>query len=260
MTTIALTRAVSPSIVDCALSFIEREPIDPGLAQEQHEGYEDLLRRLGLEVVRVPPTPDLPDAVFVEDTALVVDELAILTAPKLDSRRRELASMAEVLSRYRPLRRLDGDATLDGGDVLQVGRTIYVGLSARTNPEAILQLQRHLDPFGYAVKPISFDGCLHLKSAVTHIGRDTLLANPAWVDTSQFDGVAAVPVSPEEPHAGNALLVGNTVILPASFPKTRARLQEHGFQIETVDVSELQKAEAGVTCCSVIFTREAPQT
>lgn len=253
MTLIALTRAVSPALADCALTFLEREPIDVSLATEQHRAYEEVLRELGAHVISLPPEPDLPDSVFVEDTAVVVEELAVLTAPLLPSRRREVASVAAALAPYRPHRFLNRDATLEGGDVLRIGRTLYVGLSARTNRAGVAGLAAALEPHGYTVRTVMLDGCLHLKSACTYIGRNTLLANRAWVDITQLGPLEVVDVAPTEPGAGNALLIGETVVLPASFPETQGRLTSRGFPVQTVDVSELQKAEAGVTCCSIVF-------
>lgn len=250
---IALTRPVSPSIGDCALSFIEREPIHVDLAQRQHEAYEACLRTLGVTLVEIPEAPDLPDAVFVEDTAVVVEEVAVLTAPSLESRRQEVESVAEVLGGYRPLERLTGEAHLDGGDVLRIGRSIYVGISSRTNEAAASQLAGLLAPHGYTVRTVRFAGCLHLKSACTFIGHDAILVNPAWVDPTQIKGVEVVAVAPEEPHAANALPIGETVLLPSAFPATRRLLEGRGFHVQPVDVSELQKAEAGVTCCSIVF-------
>lgn len=249
----AITRAVSPTITDCALSFIERDPIDVERAEAQHRAYEECLRGLSVRVISLPAVPELPDAVFVEDTAVVTDEVAVLTAPRLPSRRREVASMRATLAAYRPLHALDGEACLEGGDVLRIGRTVYVGVSHRSNRAGVDALASRLGPLGYHVLPAEFSGCLHLKTACTFIGRDTLLANPDWVDTTQFGGVEVIATAPGEPEAGNGLLIGDTVVMPASFPATRARLEARGFQVVPVDVTELQKAEAGVTCCSIVF-------
>ena len=249
----ALTRAVSPSLVDCALTFRERTPIDVERAMAQHAAYEDSLRGLGVRVVSLPAEPDLPDAVFVEDTAVVVDELAVLAAPLLPSRRREVASMDAALAPWRRRAYIQGDGTLEGGDVMRIGRDLYAGRSARTNDAGIAQLAAHLEPLGYAVHAARFSDCLHLKSACTYIGRHTVLANRDWVDTGQFGGVDVIDVDPEEPGAANALLVDGHVVLPASYPLTRRRLTAAGFAVAAVDVSELQKAEAGVTCCSILL-------
>lgn len=249
----ALTRAVSPSLAQCALSFIEREPIDVALAMRQHQGYEECLRHLGLRLLALPPEPELPDAVFVEDTAVVVDEVAVLTAPLLDARRREVASVASALAPYRPLRSIEGTGTLEGGDVMRSGRTVYAGVSARSNRAGIAQLAAALEPFGYTVEAVEFTGCLHLKSACCFVGPQTILANRDWVDTTQLPGLQVVEVALDEPAAANALAVAGHVLLPAAFPRTAERLEQRGFQVIRLDVSELQKAEAGVTCCSVIF-------
>jgi dimethylargininase len=187
----------------------------------------------------------------------VVDELAVMTRPLLPARQAEVASVAVELERFRPVAWVSGEATLEGGDVLRIGRRVYVGLSARTNAAGVEQLASFLEPHGYRVQAVSFGGCLHLKSACTGIGRDSLLANREWVDPDQFAGCGVVDVDPSEPAAGNALLVGDAVVLPANFPQTARRLREQGFRVEAVDVSELQKAEAGVTCCSILLTEDA---
>jgi dimethylargininase len=251
---IALTRAVSPSLADCALSFLERESIDVEQANRQHQAYEACLRNLGLEVISLPAEPELPDAVFVEDTAVVVDELAVITRPALDSRQREVSSVAAALARYRPLCHINGSATLEGGDVLRIDRRFYVGLSRRTNREGVAQLAVFLEPLGYEVCLVQIADCLHLKTACTYLGRNTLLANRTWVDTAQFPDLVVIEVPSSEPGAGNSLSIGDAVILPASFPETRYKLEAAGFRVHSVDVAELEKAEAGVTCCSLIFS------
>jgi dimethylargininase len=256
MSLVAITRPVSPTIADCALTYLERQSIDPELAAEQHRRYVDALQHLGARIIELPKAPELPDAVFVEDTAVVVDETAIMTAPRLDSRRQEVSSTATVLAQYRELHYLHGDATLEGGDVVRIGRTLYVGLSTRTNREGIDQLAGFLRPYQYDVRATRFEGCLHLKTACTYVGSNTLLANNAWVNTDQFDDVDVLPVGPDEPEAGNALVANGTVLMPSSFPATKAALIDRGFRVVTVNVSELQKAEAGVTCCSILLRHE----
>jgi dimethylargininase len=253
MTTYAIVRPVSPSIVECALTYLDRQPIDPDLAARQHDAYVETLRSLGAEIVELPAAPDLPDAVFVEDTAVVVDEIGVITAPRLDARRQEVQSTAATLSDYRALKQIQGEGTLEGGDVLRIGRTLYVGLSHRSNAEGVAQLADYLRPYDYEVIGTPFDGALHLKTACTFIGNRTLLANPSWVDTSRFGDVDVIEVAPGEETAGNALLLNETVVLPANFPATRAILEERGFRVVPVDVTELQKAEAGVTCCSILL-------
>jgi dimethylargininase len=247
---VALTRPVSATIADCELTFLDRRPIDARRAAAQHEAYERCLAE-HCTLVRLVAAHDLPDAVFVEDAALVLDEIAILTRPGAESRRAETQSVEAALKQYRPLSRIHSPGTLDGGDVLLLDRTIYVGRSQRTNDSGIAQL-RSLAA-GYDVVPIAFRGCLHLKSAVTRIGERTLLINPEWVDPGVFRGFETIPVDPDEPHAANALRLDDSVLYSASYPRTRHALEERGHRVVTVDVSELEKAEAGVTCCSIIF-------
>jgi dimethylargininase len=249
---LAYTRAVSPTLGDCELTHLARTPIDVKRAAAEHAAYEDTLRRLGVNVRRIAAAPHLPDAVFVEDTAIVFDELAVITRPGAESRRPERRAVAESLSAHRSLEIIEEPATLDGGDVLVDGERVYVGRSSRTNEAAIAQLTTILHPLDYRVIPVEFRGCLHLKSAVTRIGDGLLLLNPDWVESSVFSGARVVPVDPREPHAANALAVGGAVIFPKQYPATRARLESEGLRVASVDTTELTKAEAGVTCCSLI--------
>lgn len=252
---IAITREVSPSMARCELTHIERQPIDYALARDQHHQYEAALAALGCQIHRLPAEPELPDSVFIEDTAIVLDEAAIITRPGADSRKPETPSIARALAPHRCLYTIEAPGTVDGGDVLLLGKTLYVGLSSRSNPSAIEQMQAFLKPFGYSVMGVPVSGCLHLKSAVTPVADDTLLANRSWVDASAFGKMKVIEVVPSEPYAGNALLVGGSVIYPANFSRTRQRLEDCGFRLSIVDVSELQKAEGAVTCCSLIFTQ-----
>jgi dimethylargininase len=250
---IAITRQVSPAIARCELTHLERVAIDVELAQAQHRQYEVCLAALGCEVQSLPAEPDLPDSVFIEDAAIVLDELAIITRPGADSRRPETVSIARALEPYRRLVNIEAPSTVDGGDVLRVGKTLYVGLSSRSNPSAIEQMQSALRPYGYTVQGVPVQGCLHLKSAVTQAAEDALLINPNWVDKRTFRTWRLIEVDAAEPYAGNALLIGGTLIYPASFPRTRERLEAHDIHMMTVDVSELAKAEGAVTCCSLVF-------
>jgi dimethylargininase len=250
---IAITRAVSPSLGDCQLTHLSRLPIDVDKATEQHRVYRESLTRLGVRVIALPAEPDLPDAVFVEDTAVVLDEVAVITRPGPTSRQPETKSMAGALSNYRPLRFIQPPATLEGGDVLRIDRTMYVGLTTRTNREGIDQLRKIVEPFGYRVKAVDVGECLHLKSACTYLGHGTLLANRSWVFVDTFSEYELIDTLSLEPWAANTLRIGETLLLPSSFPETRALLEAKGFTVESIDISELQKAEAGLTCLSVIF-------
>jgi dimethylargininase len=248
----AITRPVSSSINHCELSFHARQPIDVAKAIAQHKAYQDCLAELGVEIVSLPAEPELPDAVFVEDAAVVVDEVAVIPIMGAPSRRPEARTLIDTLSRYRPIKFLVEPATLDGGDVLRAGRFVFIGLSERTNRKACSQLSDLLGTYGYQVQAVEVRGCLHLKSACSYAGSDTMLVNRSWVDTERLRGFELIDVPDEEPAAANALLVKDVVIIPASFPKTRALLEQRGFRVRMIDLSELQKAEAGVTCSSLM--------
>jgi dimethylargininase len=208
--------------------------------------------------VRVPAAPDLPDAVFIEDTAIVLDEVAIITRPGAPSRRDEIDAVASLLAAHRPVRALEPPATLDGGDVLRLGRTLYVGRSGRSNAHGIEQLRSLVAPLAYEVVAVEFTGCLHLKSAVTALADGLLLHNPAWVSAAAFPSCDAVAVDEHEPHAANALLVDWAIVFPSQHPRTLARLIARGLRVATIDTRELGKAEGGVTCCSLIFETRVP--
>jgi dimethylargininase len=250
---IALTRPVSDSLGQCELTHLARTPIDVQRARRQHHAYEQALADLGCRVERLPAQHDLPDAVFCEDAAIVLDELALIARPGAPSRRPELPSVARALARYRDLAEIAAPGTLDGGDVLCVGRKIYVGLSQRSNRAAIEQISALLSPLGYAVRGVAVTGCLHLKSAVTEVAPGTLLVHRAWIDVSALADHALIDVEPGEPFAANALRIGDALLYATAYPRTLARLRAHGIDVRTVDVSELAKAEGAVTCCSLIL-------
>lgn len=249
---IALTRPVSPTLADCELTHLERVVIDVELAATQHAAYEDALRSLGVVIVPVVAAPEHPDAVFVEDTAIVLDDVAVITRPGAESRRGELEGVASVLVNYRTLLAMSAPATLDGGDVIRMGRTLYVGRSGRTNDAGIEQLRRLVAAHDYRVVAVHFTGCLHLKSAATAIADDTVLLNPDWVSASAFAGCDTLTVDRREPDGANALRIGDSLIYSSQSPRTGAKLVQRGLRVCEVDLSELAKAEGAVTCCSLI--------
>jgi dimethylargininase len=249
----AITRKVSSALANCELSFIERKPIDLEKARAQHNAYQALLAKLGARVISLPEEPDLPDSMFVEDPAIVLDEVAVICSMGTESRRKEVPIIAAELEKFRKLAYVKLPGALEGGDVLCVGKKVFVGISARSNPEGIRQLAVILEHYGYDLTAIRVNGCLHLKSAVTTLGRHAMLANRSWFDWKRMEGFDWVDVDASEPHAGNALTIGNTVVFPSSFPKTRARIEAGGFNVQSLDISELQKAESGLTCSSLLF-------
>lgn len=255
MAWLALTRAVSPTLADCELTHLDRAPIDVARAEAQHAAYEDALRLLGCEVRRVPAAPDNPDAVFIEDTAVVLDEVAIITRPGAESRRTEVEPVATALAAYRPLHRIAAPGTIDGGDVMVVGSAIYVGRTRRTNDDGIAQLRAAVAPHGYRVIAVEVTGCLHLKSAVTALDHDTVLCNPAWVDPTAFAPKAAALVADDEPNAANVVRVGERLLAASAYPRTNEMLSQRGYSVVTVPADELAKAEGAVTCCALLLRR-----
>jgi dimethylargininase len=219
----------------------------------QHHAYEQELLKLGYSLVQAPAVPELPDSIFVEDTVIVVDEMAILTLPGAASRRPEVEGMASALLTYRRLHYIQAPGILDGGDVLRIGKKIWIGLSNRSNKPAVEQVQQWLSPFGYEVEGLQINGCLHLKSAVTQVGPNTLLINSNWANPAFFPGFEMIEVDPEEPGAANALYLDNKIIYPLNYPKTLQRLQSAGIDTIPVNQSEVIKAEGGVTCCCVLL-------
>ena len=250
---IAITRAVSAGIAACELTHLERQAIDLDRARVQHRAYEEALARAGCRVESLPALDELPDSVFVEDVAIVLDELAVITRPGAESRRPETEHMAPVLAGHRRLSFIQEPGTLDGGDVLRLGRRIFVGQSGRSDERGIEQLRAVAWPYGYTVAAVPVSGCLHLKSAVTKVAPGVVLVNPAWIDAAALGDVLVLHIDPDEPYAANGLLVGGRLIYPTSFPKTRRQLEAAGLTVDAVDVSELQKAEGAVTCCSLVF-------
>ena len=248
----AFTRAVSPRIAECELTHLERVPIDPEKAAVQHAAYEQALADSGFELIRLPELPDDPDAVFVEDTALILGDHAIITRPGVASRANETASTAEGLQGHFEIRRLES-GYLDGGAVLKIGSGLYVGVSTRTDRAGIAALADLVRPLGYEVVAAETGACLHLKTGASYAGDGLLLYNRDAIDPAQFAGVDALAVS--EPDAANCVRAGGRLILPAGNPRTAEALRGRGFEVVEVDVSELQKAEAGVTCMSLIDDR-----
>ena len=262
---LALTRAVPPSIQRCELTHLQREPIDYARAVLEHAAYEDALRTLGCRVERLPDLPEHPDSVFVEDTAIVFDQVAVIARPGAASRRGEIESTARVLEKHRPLAYIQAPATLDGGDVLVTPGRVFVGISGRTNADGARGLAAILAPHAIEVVPVTVTGCLHLKSAVTLVppeaGREghavpRLLLNPAWIDRAFFSGFDLIDVDPSEPDAGNVLLVGDRLVCAEAPTKTRRRLEALGLSTLIVPAGELAKAEGGLTCGSILLTAE----
>lgn len=249
---VAITREVSPAFAACELTHLERVAIDPDRARAQHLAYTRTLADAGYRVEQLASGEDMADAVFIEDIAVVFDELAVVTRPGAASRRVEVPAVADALTRYRTIARIEAPATVDGGDVLVVGKRVFIGRSTRTNGDAVAQLRRILTPYGYGVCEVSVRECLHLKSAATRIDEAAVLLNPHWVAAETFRGLEVVAVDPGEPSAANALRLRDRVVVAEAFPRTAARLASRGLEVVTIDASEFAKAEGAITCCSLI--------
>lgn len=249
----AITHKVSPHINECELTFLDRSTIDIELAARQHDAYCAVLERLGVTVERLSENESYADACFVEDTAIVAGHLAVICSPGVSSRRGETGLIERELSKHKKTVRISLPATIEGGDVLQVGEKIFAGQSSRTNSLGISELARILEPHGYSVTPVKTKGSLHLKSACTAIDDETLFVNPEWVDLTPLKGFNLVCTPPEEPWSANVLRVGETVCLQAGFPAAAELIQRLARRVEIIDTSELRKAEAGLTCSSIIF-------
>jgi dimethylargininase len=249
---IAITRPTGEELADCELSHIDRSPIDIGRALAQHEEYLDAVRALGVRVVELPRLSDHPDAVFVEDIALVLPEVAVVLRPGARSRRGEVPSMAAALAGYRDCVVMEAPATLDGGDVIVFGKRILVGETARSNESGRRALGDLVDPFGYSVEGVPVRDVLHLKSAATVVDDETLIVCPAYVDLG-FLGAELLEPHPDEPHGANLVRIGDTLLADASAPRTVEILRSRGESVVEIPVGEFGKAEGAISCKAVIF-------
>jgi dimethylargininase len=255
---IALTHLPSPKMAQCQLTYVAREPINHDRTLRQHDDYCRLLRACGAEVYRLELNLDHPDCAFIEDSAVVLDEVAVLGSMGTAARGPEPAGIEPELRKHRTVQRIALPATLEGGDVLQVGRTLLVGLSSRTNAAGVSALTTVAGPHGYTVVAVPVRGCLHLKTAVTALDHDRLLVNPAWLDVGPLTGFDLVRVPPQEPWAANVARVGTSLIAAAAFARTADTIRALGYDIRTIDLSEFAKAEGGVTCLSLLFRSPSP--
>lgn len=250
---VALTRPTGSELADCELTHIDRHPIDVARAVEQHAAYLEVLRSIGVDVVELARLRDHPDAVFVEDTALVLDELAVALRPGAASRRGEVGSVAYALARYRKVVEMESPATLDGGDLIVLGRRILVGVTSRTNAAGIHALAEIVEPLGYSIEAVPVRGVLHLKSAATVVDDETLVFNRGQVDLSFLDA-RLIEAHPDEPQGANVVRVGDTLLVDASAPGTAERLSGLVPQIRAVAVDEFAKAEGAISCKGIIFS------
>jgi dimethylargininase len=249
---IAITHVPSPRMQACERTFVAETTIDLDLARRQHVGYCAVLEECGAEVVRLDANAEFPDAAFVEDAVVVLDEVAIVGTMGVDSRRAETAAIEAAVRNYRPVHRIDIPATLEGGDVLRIGKTLLIGMSTRTNAAGMELLRRMIEPLGYRVIAVPVLGCLHLKTGCSALPDGALLVNRGWIDCGPLNGLELIEVPREEPWGANAALVSSSVIVPANHSRTADLIARRGFEVHEVDISEFQKAEGGVTCLSIL--------
>ena len=250
---VALVRRPSSRMAEGITTHIDRVPADAARAARQHAAYVDAVAAAGWSIREVAPADDLPDSAFVEDTMTVFGDLAVLARPGAAERRGEVAGAEETArSLGLEVARIEAPGTLDGGDVLQVGRTVYVGRGGRTNADGIRQLRRHAATRERTVVPVRLHGVLHLKSAVTALPDGTCLAHDVSLfDASPFPAIRRVP---EEAGSRVILMGGGTIVMAASAPRSAELFDDMGFDVVTVDIGEFEKREGCVTCLSVLVS------
>jgi dimethylargininase len=248
--TMAIVRMPSPTLAKGLTSSDLGHP-EYTMFLTQHLSYTAVLRSLDLKILKLPSLPEFPDAHFIEDVAVITPEVAVITRPGAPERLGEIEHIRDVLSDLRPLEAIEEPGTLDGGDVMQIEQTVYVGISERTNEAGADQLAQILAPYGYQTHKVPLVEGLHLKSNVNYIGRNTLLLTEAWASHPLFEAFDKIIVPAEEAYAANALLVKNRLLTPMDFPETHALLREAGFEILEIDATEMQKLDGGMTCMSL---------
>lgn len=249
----AFVREPSPDIDQCELTCMERTTINPELVADQHKSFVNLLKKLNVKTTILPHEEGLPDGMFMQDPALVLDEVAILCRLGVESRRKETLSLKPLLKELRPIMEMTAPGMMEGGDIQVAGKNIFVGISTRTNAEGVAQLKSIVEPLGYFVRIIEVKGCLHLGTGATYLGKNTFLINPDWIDAKALGSFKIILIDASEPFAANALRVGENLIYSEDSPKTRALMEAHGFIVHSTPMSEIAKAEGGVTCLALLY-------
>jgi dimethylargininase len=252
MFTYALVRKPSPNFSKGLTTSLLGTP-SYTLIKKQHDAYVEALGKLGLEVMILDSQPDYPDAYFVEDTAVVTPEIAVITIPGAISRQGEQTSIEPVLSRFRKIEKIQAPGTVDGGDVLMAGDRFFIGVSERTNTEGARQLGTILESYGYVWDTISVGEGLHLKSSINYVGNNTLLLTAPFKNLSYFDSYDKIILEETDVYAANTLWVNDSLIMPEGFPAAKEKLSRVGMPIIQLDVSEVAKMDGGLTCLSLRF-------
>lgn len=249
----AIVRAIPNTYQDCVTIAPDKPVINVELAKQQHAAYCKTLEQLDLKLIRIEADDALPDCCFTEDTAIVFGDVAIITNPGTISRIAETAEMEKVLTPLKNIHHLSSPATIDGGDVLKIDQKIFIGISSRTNEEAIKQVATILHSKGYDVIGVKIRDTLHLKSVCTNVGKGCILLAEGHLDKKIFSEYDIIIVPEEESYAANCLVVNGKVLLPKGFPKTKSLVEAKGFSVIEMDMTEIEKADGALTCLSIIF-------
>ena len=253
MFTQAIARKPAKNFAQGLTTTVSAKPPQYELLLKQHETYLETLKSCGFNVTILDPLPDYPDAYFVEDTAVVTADVAVITHPGAETRRGEEESMVPILAGFRKIERILAPGTVDGGDVLQVDNHFFIGLSQRTNKEGAGKFGRILESCGNTWATVEVGAGLHFKSSVNYVGKNTLLVTPDFAEREQLSGYDKIVVAKAEAYAANTLLVNEHLLTPAGFPLTRQKLEILGFEIIELETSEVRKMDGGLTCMSIRF-------
>jgi len=253
MFTHAIARRPAPNFAQGLTTAVNQESPRYEILVNQHAEYIAALKSSGLEVMLLDALPDHPDAYFVEDTAVVAADVAVITNPGADSRKGEEETIAPVLAKYRKTEKIRPPGTVDGGDVLQVDHHFFIGISERTNHEGAGQLGRILKQYGYTYTTVAVGEGLHFKSSVNYVGQNTLLVTEDFAPNEQLQGYDTIIVDREESYAANTLFINDHLLTPRGYPGTRRKLEVLGFKIIELDTSEVRKMDGGLTCMSIRF-------
>jgi dimethylargininase len=253
MFTQAIARKPGPNFAQGLTTAVNEEPPKYELLFTQHEAYVAALKSIGLEVILLDALPDHPDAYFVEDTAVVASNVAVITNPGADARRGEEETIAPVLARYRKTEKIQPPGTVDGGDVLQVDNHFFIGISERTNHEGAGQLSHILKSYGYTYTTVTVGEGLHFKSSVNYVGQNTLLVTDDFAGNNQLKGYDTIVVDSVESYAANSLFINDHILIPRGYSDTRKKLEVLGSKIIELDTSEVRKMDGGLTCMSLRF-------
>jgi dimethylargininase len=247
----AVVRPVPSSYDRCVRINVEK--IDVKFARLQHKEYCGILQKLGLNLIWIEGDDSLPDSCFVEDTAVIFGEKAVICNMSVKSRAPETFGVAKVLKKLKQVCYTRPPAMIDGGDVLKVEDRVFVGLSLRTNREAVGQIRQVLKDTNLQIVPVKLRNLLHLKSACTYLGDNYVILSRGHFDTHVLSGLSKIIVPKDEEYVADCLAINRTVLMAKGYPKTKRLIENEGFQVEELEMSEFRKGEGALTCLSIIW-------